>query len=269
MKGIDVSTWQGNINWTKIKDKIDFAILRLGWIGNISYELDNTFIRNYNECKKYGIPVGVYVYNYAKTIDSATKGAKWVLKQLADKELELPVYLDMEEGSTISAGKTILTNICIAFNTIIESAGYWAGIYANKNWLDNYLLTKDLKKRFTIWIAHYGVSLERYSGIYDMLQYSSSGHVGDIKNVDMNVMYRDLISEIQKKEDVEEEEMIRYAKLKDVPAGELHDTIKKLINAGYIKGTEGTTVDNIEETVIDMPYETVRAIVICDRAYGK
>jgi GH25 family lysozyme M1 (1,4-beta-N-acetylmuramidase) len=197
-KGCDVSEHQGNIDWNVIKPQIDFAILRLGWIGNKNnHTIDTQFERNYNECKRLGIPVGVYVYNYCIKEDSARSGANWAVEKLNGKTLELPVYIDMEDVSGTGLGKDLNTAICISFNSVIEQSGRWAGVYANKNWFDNYLNKDVIKSKYTTWIAHYGVSPDKYKGEYDILQYSSTGHINGISgNVDMNEMHRDLIAEI-------------------------------------------------------------------------
>ena len=199
MRGIDVSDYQANINWDEVKSQIGFAILRLGWIGNKNnHTLDKKFERNYSECKRLGIPVGVYVYNYCNKEETAEAGAKWTLEHLKGKTLELPVYIDMEDNTIASLGKDKLTEIVFKFNQVIESAGYWAGVYANRNWFDNYLNKDIIKKRFTTWIAHYGTSEDKYKGEYDIMQYTSSGKVNGINgNVDMNNMYRDLVTEIK------------------------------------------------------------------------
>ena len=98
MFGIDVSKYQANINWEKVKSQIDFAILKLGWIGNKdNHTLDPYFERNYNECKRLGIPIGIYVFNYCESETSAISGASWVIQKLKDKSIELPIYLDMED----------------------------------------------------------------------------------------------------------------------------------------------------------------------------
>lgn len=198
LKGIDVSEHNGTINWNSVRSQIDFAILRLGWIGNHNnHTIDRQFERNYSECKRLGIPVGVYVYNYCVNENSARSGANWTTEKLRGKILELPVYIDMEDQSGTTLGKDMNTNICIAFNTIIEQSGKWAGVYANLNWFNNYLHKDIIKQKYTTWIAHYGVSEDKYKGQYDMLQYSSKGIVNGISgNVDMNVMYRNLIAEI-------------------------------------------------------------------------
>ena len=138
-KGIDVSQFQGNIDWNVVKEHVDFAILRLGWIGNSNnHTLDRKFETNYNACKSAGIPIGVYVYNYCYTEEAAKNGAEWAVEQLKDKSIDLPVYIDMEDRSIEDLGKVKITNICIAFNTVVEDAGYTAGVYANLNWYTHY-----------------------------------------------------------------------------------------------------------------------------------
>lgn len=202
MKGIDVSEHNGIIKWELAKSSIDFAILRIGWIGNHeNHTIDKQFERNLKECKRNNIPVGIYVYCYSNNEQSAKSGAEWVLKQLRkyNASLELPVYIDMEDSTIRSLGKTKLTNIVKAFNTIIENNGLWAGVYANLDWYTNYLNKDEIKKKYTTWIAHYGVSEDKYKSQYDMLQYTSTGAVNGVgANVDKNNMYRDLIKDISK-----------------------------------------------------------------------
>lgn len=198
-KGIDVSHYQGNIDWSKVKENIDFAILRLGWIGdNNNHKLDTKFETYYKACKSADIPIGIYVYNYCDSDKAAKSGAEWVVNQLKDKSIDLPIYIDMEDSSIESLGKVKLTNICITFNTVIENAGYSAGVYASLDWYTNCLNRDTIKEKYTTWIAHYGVSKDKYEGQYDMLQYSSTGTLSGISgHVDMNIMYRDLINEIK------------------------------------------------------------------------
>lgn len=198
MRGIDVSAWQGTIDWAKVKGQIDFAIIKLGNIGdNTKFWDDDRFERNYNECVRLGIPVGVYVYSYTNKLSNIEACANETVKYLAGRKLQLPVYIDMEDAEIAVEGKENLTKMIFKFNEIIEKAGYWAGVYANRNWFDNYLNKEEVKKRFTTWIAHYGISEDNYRGQYDMMQYTSKGAINGIKgNVDMNNMYRDLISDM-------------------------------------------------------------------------
>ena len=198
MFGIDVSYHKGNIDWNKVKPNISFVILRLGWIGNKNnHTIDPKFEEYYRQCKNLNIPIGVYVYNYCNSEESAKAGAKWVIDKLQNKELELPVYIDMEDDTIQNLGKEKLTNICIAFNTEIEKTGLWAGVYANLYWYNNYLNKEKIKKLYTTWIAHYTTGVDKYKGEYDMWQSSSTGKISGISSdVDTDYLYRDLISQI-------------------------------------------------------------------------
>ena len=197
--GIDVSQHQSKINWDKVKGKVDFVILRLGWIGNKdNHTIDSQFERNYIECRRLGIPVGVYVYNYCTSERAVQSGASWTISQLNGKPLDLPVYIDMEDKSGVGLGKDINTKMCIAFNSIIESTGRWAGVYANADWFNNKLHKDVIKSKYTTWIATYTSGTDKYKVEYDMWQNSSSGKVDGVSGkVDTNYMYRDLISEIK------------------------------------------------------------------------
>lgn len=234
--GIDVSEHQGTINWDSVRPQISFAILRLGWIGNKNnHTLDKQFERNYSECKRLGIPVGVYLYNYCNCEDTAKSGANWALQQLQGKSLELPVYIDMEDSSITRLGKDKLTNICIAFNTIIEQAGFWAGVYANLNWYNNCLNKDTIKSKYTTWIAHYTSGDNKYEGEYDIWQNSSSGKINGISgNVDTNYMYRDLMSEIGNTKQTETKSIDQLAQeVIDNQWGVGEDRKNRLTQAGY------------------------------------
>ncbi len=196
--GIDVSHHNGTIDWEKVKSHIDFAILKIGNIGDGNKFLaDNSFERNYKECTRLGIPVGIYVYSYTNEIENIDDCARATLKYLDGRKLQLPIYIDMEDKEIAPEGKTKLTNLVITFNTIIEHAGYWAGVYANRNWYDNYLNKETIKRKYTTWIATYTSGTDKYKGEYDIWQNSSDGKISGINGrVDTNYMYRDLMAEI-------------------------------------------------------------------------
>lgn len=196
--GIDVSEHNGTVDWDTVKNQVSYAILRLGWIGNKNnHTLDKQFERNYSECKRLGIPIGIYVYCYCNNANTAKQGAEWTLQKLSGKSLELPVYIDMEDNSIKGMGKGILTDVCIAFNSVIEGAGLWAGVYANLDWFNNYLYKDTIKSKYTTWIAHYTSGTNKHEGEYDIWQNTSKGKISGVGgNVDTNYMYRDLIAEI-------------------------------------------------------------------------
>ena len=248
MKGIDVSHYNAPIDWNKVKGQIDFAILKLGNIGdNKKFWLDDTFERNYAECKRLNIPIGVYLYCYCNQIENSRKAGEEVRNYLNNKTLELPVYIDMEDNEIKTEGKAKLTEIINAFNHEIEKGNKWAGVYANLNWFNNYINKDEIRRRYTTWIAHYGVNPDKYKGQYDMLQYSSTGKIngcnGNNGNVDMNILYRDLISEItgsSKKED-NKQDNTPVKKSNEEIANEVinglwgngEDRKNRLTNAGY------------------------------------
>ena len=199
-KGIDVSHYQKKIDWSKAKKVVDYAIVKIGE-GRYSNQKDEYFERNYAECKRLNIPIGVYSYAYAQSVTEAKEEAKRVIEWLNGRDLDLPVYYDMEDARMQKLGKYVLTEIATAFCREIEQAGYWAGIYANLNWYNNYIDYEKLRKMFTLWIADVDntTNQTKYEGRFDMFQYSWLGKVdGIIANVDMDVMYRNLIEDIKK-----------------------------------------------------------------------
>ena len=190
---IDVSKHQGIIDWEKVKGQIDGAIIRCGYGDNIASQDDVQFKRNADECTRLNIPFGVYIYSYAKTAEQAKSEAEHVLRKIKGYDLSLPVYLDLEEAGTERGA----VERAIIFGDIIEKAGYWCGIYANLNWWQKYLGSK--LDRFTKWVARYSPEKPNIQGM-DMWQYSSVGTINGISGkVDMNICYRNFISEIKGK----------------------------------------------------------------------
>lgn len=192
LKGIDVSKHDGVIDWKKAKDSglVDFAVIRAGY-GRLIEQKDKQFERNYTECKKYGIPCGTYWYSYAKSVDEIKTEAKVFLEVIKGKQFEYPVYLDFEEKSQFNLGKAKCSEMAKAFLTILENAGYYAGLYSSKSHLENYF-TEDILTRYTVWVAHYGVSKTSYKYPYDIWQYSESGSVSGINHkCDLNYCYKD------------------------------------------------------------------------------
>lgn len=189
-KVIDVSYHNGTIDWEKVKaDGVEGAILRCGYGMDIASQDDKQFKRNADECTRLGIPFGVYLYSYADSIEKAKSEAQHALRLVSGYNLLYPIYYDLEESGTESGAVERARVFCEA----IESARYWAGIYCNKHWWDNYL--NALGDQYTKWIARYNSTLGM-SGV-DMWQYTSDGSVSGISGrVDMNECYRDFPAEI-------------------------------------------------------------------------
>lgn len=194
-KIIDVSTWQGNIDWSKVKaDGVQGAIIRAGF-GSLASQKDNKFEQNYKNAKAVGMPIGAYWYSYATSVATAKKEAEVCLSILKGKQFEYPIYYDLEDPSMTKCGKSVLTQIATTFCETLENAGYFVGIYSNPNWLKNYLDYNTIKK-YTLWLAHWGVSEPSYEcGLW---QYSSSGSVSGISGrVDMDWGYQDFPTTIK------------------------------------------------------------------------
>ena len=192
--GVDISEHNGTVDWKSVAKNVDFAILRIGWVGNTSNKMDVKFIENYKAAKSAGVKLGAYVYMYSKSTEAAKAGAEWILKQIKGYDFELPIYCDMEDNSIASLSKSKLTDITIAFNEVIKKAGYTVGTYASRYWFDS-KLDKSLRSKYHTWIAHYTSGSNKYKGEYEMWQNSSKGKVNGVKgNVDTNYLYEEIFS---------------------------------------------------------------------------
>lgn len=194
VKGIDVSAWQGQIDWKTVAAYgMDFAILRITEAGNVT---DKYFERNYTECQKYNIPTGVYKYSYAMTITEIQSEARKVVSVLNGRKLQYPVWLDLEYNNQRSLGAENIHKMAEAFEKIITAAGYKFGIYCNVDWYMN-VICSHLKK-YDFWIARYpanddGWLQERLRPDFGVgWQYSSKAKIPGInETVDRSVFYKD------------------------------------------------------------------------------
>lgn len=190
IKGIDVSKYQGNIDFETVrKDGIGFVIIRAGYGREISQK-DECFERNYANAKAAGLPVGAYWYSYAESAEDAVREAKACLEVIKGKQFEYPIYFDLEEQNQLTKGKEHCSSLVKAFCNTLESAGYFAGLYISRSPLQTHI-TKEVAKRYSLWIAEYAGKCN-YDGIYDMWQHSSKGSVSGIQgDVDLDYCYKD------------------------------------------------------------------------------
>lgn len=188
-RGIDVSNHQGTVDWNKVKAAgIDFAILK---VGPVYGKPDDSFERNAAECERLGIPYGVYYYSYARSVEDANKEADRTLAWLGGHHPSLPVYYDLEDSYILQDpdfSKDKLTQIAQTFCNRMEAVGFKSGIYANLNWLNNYLNSPSLSG-YDHWVAQYNWRCD-YAGSYSFWQYSSSGNVPGVNGrCDMNYCF--------------------------------------------------------------------------------
>lgn len=151
IKGIDVSSWNGTINWKTVSNYgMGFAILRITEKGN---KVDSTFEANYKGCIDNKIPVGVYKYSYATNVSEIRYEANVVVKTMNKRKLDYPVFLDIEDKCQENLSKDLMLKMIKAFRSIIVKAGYKFGIYCSYSWYQN-KLPEDAKK-YDCWVANY------------------------------------------------------------------------------------------------------------------
>lgn len=198
--GIDVSKWQGKIDWTKVKRYgIDFAMVRVG-TGTASLNVDSTAYYNIKECNRLGIPVGVYFYSYSYTADQSARLTRDVMEWIkANKvQLQYPVAFDIEyDDCHTGQPKTVNTAKCKQAMQVIESYGYYGIIYASENFF-RYYLDIDKLTPYDKWVAAYR-GVDTVTIPHGMWQYSSKGSIPGITgNVDKDVAYKDYTAIIKK-----------------------------------------------------------------------
>ncbi len=188
---IDVSKWQEDINWQDVKNSgIDYAMLRLGTQKGIDQDsvLDSYFDKNITEAQKVGIKVGVYYYSYANDIEDSKEQAEWVIENLKDYNLDLPVAFDWECWNFFNDFDISfydLNEIARVFLTEIENAGYKAINYGSKNYMENIWSLDE----YDTWLAHYTEKTD-YTRKYIMWQFTDKGKIPGIKNkTDVNYYF--------------------------------------------------------------------------------
>lgn len=189
-EGVDVSSHNGHIDWARMADEIDWAILRCGYGSDLEEQDDKQWEYNVSSCEKLGIPYGVYLYSYADSVEKASSEADHVLRLLKGHHPQLPVYYDLEvESIAGKAPKSLFVQMAKTFCEKISAAGYEFGVYANLNWWTNYL-TDPWFDGHSRWIAAYRDVLY-YDGEYDIWQYSNTGRFeGAAGNIDRDRAYR-------------------------------------------------------------------------------
>lgn len=202
-KGIDVSYANGEVDWNTALNKIDFAILRCGYGMNLESQDDAQYKRNIEECIRLNIPVGIYLYSYANTIEKAQSEAEHVLRLVnpyKDK-IQLGIWYDIEDKIQRDLGKDFLEQIINTFCNKIKENGYNVGIYANNDWLRN-RISDNVKNNYKIWSASYGSNDgqahedTKYShNNVVMWQFTSNGNIDGVGRCDMNYYYGEIDKE--------------------------------------------------------------------------
>lgn len=185
---IDVSEWQGVIDWARVKSQIGGAIIRVAYG---TKKNDNYVLRNLAECERYGIPYGVYIYSLADTEAMARAEAEKVLSYIRGLDLALPAYIDLEEGSKAGFARKAAEVFC----SVIKAAGYKYGVYTFENYFNAYIAGLNVPG-CSYWIARYGTNNGQAQVkpsvpvTIDGWQYTSVGKFAGINgNVDTSIFY--------------------------------------------------------------------------------
>lgn len=191
--GIDVSRYQGNINWSRIAAAgKKFVIVRMGSSNANGVYIDPMFLQNVSGAKAAGLQVGAYYYTYAAQKSAVARELDTFLAALQGLQLEYPVFVDVEAASLQSLGKTVLTNLVLYAMDILDQSGWYAGWYSYTNYIHNYLDASRLAA-YPCWVADYR-GYVGYSGSYDLWQYSASGTVNGISGaVDLDYSYKNFL----------------------------------------------------------------------------
>lgn len=235
-RGIDISRYQGNPDFSKVKSKVDFVIVQAGY-GKFSNQKDPTFERNYSECKKHDIPIGAYWFSYATTAADAKLEAEACLEVIKGKKFEYPIYFDVE-GDALTDRATV-SACCEAFCGTLEKAGYFTGIYTSRSPAQSFFTDAVLSK-YALWLAEYGGKLN-WNGDVGIWQNSSTGKIpGIVGNVDTNIGY------------VDYEKMIKSAGLNGFKkeSSTKPNTKKVLDNSGFRYGSKNVGVLAYKELLI-------------------
>ena len=190
--GIDVSNWQGNIDFNKVKNAgAEFVIIRIGVELSKSkeVEIDTRYEEYIKDAREAGLKIGVYFYSNAESVEEAKKHALWVINTLDKEELDLPVTFDWENFSkwnSLHLSFHDINEIADTFINTIEKSGYKGMLYSSKFYLENIW---ENKNNYPVWLAHY-TNNTNYEGNYYIWQMCNDGKISGIDgNVDIDIMY--------------------------------------------------------------------------------
>lgn len=187
--GIDVSRWQGDINWAAVAASgVQYAFVR---VGSVKYGLDVKFDQNMRQAAANGVKTGVYIYSYATTPQEAAAEAIFVLQAIANYTVNMPVAIDIEDSIQRTLSPAQIAEIANTFCAVIENAGYYPIVYGSKYWYQNYIGPIAYDK----WVAQYHTNCDIEDAAF--WQASSTGSIHGINgDVDINYQYKDLSASI-------------------------------------------------------------------------
>lgn len=191
LKGIDVSGYQGNIDFKKVKESgVDFVIIKAGY----STSTVDTWEKNYANAKESGLKVGAYWYSYALDITQGYAEARAFIEALKGKQLDFPVYMDLEEMAQLVKGRAFCTSLVEAFCETLEEAGYYTGLYGSTYWITS-CVEENVREKRPLWVADYRGKCY-YTGTYGIWQYGTGSVQGVQNKCDLDEGYIDYAEHI-------------------------------------------------------------------------
>lgn len=232
-KVIDVSKWNGKIDWDKVKAAGVYGVIIRAGYGRLISQKDSTFESYYSGAKAAGLHIGTYWYSYAKSVSEAELEAEVFKEAIKGKTFDLPVYMDIEEKSQVNLGRTICSNMVRAFCRSLEASGYFAGVYSFDSFFGSNL-TDDIYDKFTCWVA----SVENRRPVsckkFDTHQYSWKAAIPGINgDVDVSYCYKDFPT------------VIKNAGLNGYNQ---HPTVKKYKVTAVVDGVDVTKMGQISDS---------------------
>ena len=204
MKGIDVSTYQRNVDYKKLKAAgVEYVIIRASYGDVLSFpsQKDPMFESHYKAATAAGLHVGAYHFTYALTPEKAKREAQGFMSVIKGKKFDMPVYIDLESEPSsgylpFKTGKANCSAMVKAFCDELEKNNYWAGLYISRSPLQDYITT-DVASRFSLWVAEYA-SKCNYSGTVDIWQFTSTARYDGYNGaLDADICYKDYPSLIR------------------------------------------------------------------------
>lgn len=190
-KVIDVSKWNGKIDWGKVKAAGIYGVIIRAGYGCLISQKDPTFETYYSGAKAAGLHIGTYWYSYAKTKEGAETEASVFKEAIKGKTFDLPVYMDIEDKTQIPLGINTCSDMVKAFCKSMESSGYFAGVYSFDSFFSTNL-TKEIQDIYSCWVARVENINPTKCTKFGMHQYSWKGSIpGIIGDVDLSYCYLD------------------------------------------------------------------------------
>ena len=244
-KGIDISNWQAGLSMKKVKDDgYDFVIARAsatGYGDGVSKFKDSRFEEFYKGCKDNGLAIGAYHYSCANTYQKGVDEANFMYSNcLKGKQLDMPVFIDVENGQWQTSNKAGVTDAIIGFCDTLEKLGYFVGVYANYNYFKNYIDNARIN-RYTRWLAVWQNNKPSVSFDYGLWQYTSKLPINGI-TVDGDYSYHDYPTIIK------EGGFNGYKKEEPKPQPEPEPVIPALT----LKAGDVITVKEVKDNIITM-----------------